>query len=122
MNARSLSVWLSGSALILAGGLTSVARPPADGPPVVLVHVPVERVVTDCQEFTGRTDAQHHVELRARVTGYLVKAPFKEGDEVKKGDLLFEIDARPYQAEVDVAQGKLTLAEATLKAAKATLE
>jgi multidrug efflux system membrane fusion protein len=73
-------------------------------------------------EFTGRTDAVKAVDIRARVTGYLIKMPFKEGAEVKKGDLLFEIDPRPYQAQLDQAKGQVTLNEASLKLAKSTYE
>ena len=57
-----------------------------------------------------------------RVTGYLVKMPFKEGAEVKKGDLLFEIDPRPYKAQLDQAEGQVNLNEASLKLAQATYE
>ena len=57
-------------------------------PPAVPVSHPVDRVVTDYVDFTGRTDAVQSVDIRARVTGYLVEMPFKEGAEVKKGDLL----------------------------------
>ena len=66
--------------------------------PVLPVSHPVERVVTDYVDFTGRTDAVQSVNIIARVTGYLVQMPFKEGSEVKAGDMLFEIDPRPYQA------------------------
>ena len=51
--------------------------------------------MTDYIDYTGRTDAVYTVDIRPRVTGYLVKMPFKEGSEVKAGDLLFEVDPRP---------------------------
>jgi multidrug efflux system membrane fusion protein len=88
--------------------------------PVVPVSQPVEREVTDYVEFTGRTDAVSSIGIRARVTGYLVKHPFREGAEVKKGDVLFEIDPRPYQAQLDQAQAQVTLNEASLKLAEVT--
>ena len=65
-----------------------------------------ERVVTDYADFTGRTNAHQSVDIRPRVSGYLVQMPFKEGAEVKEGDLLFEVDPRPYQAQYDQAEGK----------------
>jgi multidrug efflux system membrane fusion protein len=88
--------------------------------PVVPVSQPVEREVTDYVDFTGRTDAVSSIGVRARVTGYLVKHPFREGAEVKKGDLLFEIDPRPYQAQLDQAQAQVSLNEASLRLAEAT--
>jgi multidrug efflux system membrane fusion protein len=88
--------------------------------PVVPVSRPVERKVTDYVYYTGRTDAINAVGIRARVTGYLVKMPFKEGSEVKKGDLLFEIDPRPYKAQLDQAQGQVNLYKAQLQLARTT--
>ena len=89
--------------------------------PVVPVSHPVQRVVTDYVDFTGRTDAEESVNIIARVTGYLVQTPFTEGSEVKAGDLLFEIDPRPYQAQLDQAQSQVKLNEAQLELAKTTL-
>jgi multidrug efflux system membrane fusion protein len=95
---------------------------PADSePPAVPVSKPVQRQVTDFADFTGRTDAIEAVDVRARVTGYLVKLAFKEGSVVKKGDLLFEIDPRPYQAQLDQAQAQVKLNQASLDLAQATL-
>jgi multidrug efflux system membrane fusion protein len=88
-------------------------------PPAIPVSKPVTREVTDYIDFTGRTEAQDSVNVVPRVTGYLVSAPFKEGAEVKKGDLLFEIDPRPYQAQYDQAEGQVLLAEARVKEATA---
>jgi len=90
-------------------------------PTVVPVSQPVQRLVTDYIDFIGRTDAVQSVDIRARVTGYLVKMPFTEGAEVKTGDLLFEIDPRPYQAQLDQAQGQVKLYQAQLKLAHTTL-
>jgi multidrug efflux system membrane fusion protein len=84
------------------------------------VSHPVDRTVTDYVDFTGRTDAVQSVNVIARVTGYLVKIPFKEGAEVKKGDLLFEIDPRPYQAQLDQAKSQVVLYQAQLELAKTT--
>ena len=89
-------------------------------PPAVPVSHPVDRVVTDYVDFTGRTDAVQAVDIRARVTGYLVEMPFKEGAEVKKNDLLFVVDPRPYQAQLDQAEGQVNLFQAQLDLAKTT--
>jgi multidrug efflux system membrane fusion protein len=88
-------------------------------PPLVTVSKPIVREVTEFVDFTGRTEAPFSVDIRPRVTGYLVKMPFTEGTEVKTGDLLFEIDPRPYQAQLDKAKGDVVLNEAKLKLAKA---
>jgi RND family efflux transporter MFP subunit len=81
-------------------------------PPEVQVGPPAVRAVTDYADFTGRTQAVSTVDLRARVTGYLEKALFKEGDRVKQGDVLFQIDPRPYQADLSLAEANLKQAEA----------
>ncbi len=75
--------------------------------PEVVVDYPVEEVVTDFQEFTGRTVAVYTVEIRARVSGYLDRVSFKDGTDVKAGDLLFEIDPRSYRAEVERADANI---------------
>jgi multidrug efflux system membrane fusion protein len=89
-------------------------------PPVLPVSKPVQREVTNFVDFTGRTSAVSAVDIRPRVTGYLLKTknPFKEGAEVKEGDLLFEIDPRPYQAQLNQAEGQVSLYEAQLGLAK----
>lgn len=90
-----------------------------DGPVTVSAARPVEREVIDFADFTGRTEAELSLDVRARVTGYLVQSPFKEGSEVKEGDLLFEIDPRPYQAQLDQADAELKLREAEYKFSQA---
>src|SRR5262249_41548433 len=69
--------------------------------------------------FTGRVDAKEAVNVVPRVTGYLISAPFREGAEVKKGEVLFKIDPRPYQAQYDQAEGQVLLNEARVKEATA---
>src|SRR5712692_5925298 len=91
----------------------------ATPPPVVMVSQPVEREVSDYYEYTGRTAAVDAVDVRARVSGYLVKVNFREGAVVKKGDLLFLIDPRPFQAVLDQAKGQVAQWEAKLARAEA---
>ncbi len=93
-----MRVLLLGLCLGLAGCARAPSEGPAAAPPPVTVSYPVERYVTDYADFTSRTAAVDSVELRARVWGYLDKVNFKEGALVKKGDVLFEIDPRTYQA------------------------
>jgi membrane fusion protein, multidrug efflux system len=114
---------LTGSVLAAIGGCRPQGqKPPAEGKLLEFpVSRPVERVVTDYVDFTGRTNAVNSVDVRARVSGYLVKMPFKEGAEVKTGDLLFLVDPRPYQAQYDQAVGQVNLYKAQLELAKANL-
>jgi multidrug efflux system membrane fusion protein len=116
---------LSSFCLTWSGALIGCSHGPPQlapsEPPAVPVSHPVQRVVTDYVDFTGRTDAVQAVDIRARVTGYLVEMPFKEGAEVKKNDLLFVIDPRPYQAQLDQAEGQVNRFQAQLDLARTTL-
>jgi RND family efflux transporter MFP subunit len=80
-------------------------------PPAVTVAKPVKRTVTDFDEYVGRFAAVNSVEVRARVSGYLEGVPFKDGQIVKQGDLLFSIDKRPFQNTLDQARANLTQAK-----------
>ena len=89
-------------------------QPPAK-PPEVLASQPVRREVVDYEDFSGQTAPVKNIEIRARVTGYLDKVYFKEGSEVEEGAMLFEIDPRPYEAELARSEARLAQAEARLK-------
>ncbi|HLJ10731.1 MAG TPA: efflux RND transporter periplasmic adaptor subunit [Planctomycetaceae bacterium] len=88
--------------------------PPPMAAPEVQVSLPVSGEVTDYEDFPGRIQAVNSVEIRVRVTGYLEKVHFREGADVKKGDLLFEIDPRPYEAELERAEGNFIQSEGRL--------
>jgi RND family efflux transporter MFP subunit len=88
------------------------AKQVAAKPPEVYFTVPFYKEVSESEEFTGRTESDHSVEVRARVTGYLDKVNFKDGAEVKQGEVLFEVDPRLYQAEVDRAAASVAQTEA----------
>ncbi|MGH7849541.1 MAG: efflux RND transporter periplasmic adaptor subunit, partial [Thermodesulfobacteriota bacterium] len=75
-------------------------QPQAPPPPNVTVSKPVAEEIVEWDEYTGRLEAVDTVDVRARVSGYLESIHFKDGQTVKKGDLLFVIDPRPYQAEL----------------------
>jgi RND family efflux transporter MFP subunit len=104
-----------GVLLGLAGCTRAPSEPPPTAPTPVSVSYPVERDVTDHADFTGRTAAVDSVEVRARVWGYLDKVNFKEGALVKKGDVLFEIDPRPYRADLARAEGTVAQCEARVR-------
>jgi RND family efflux transporter MFP subunit len=91
------------------GDATATAQAPA---PQVSVAAALEREVTEWDEFTGRVEAVESVEVRPRVTGYIESVNFTEGSTVRKGDLLFVIDPRPYRAELAKAEAELARAVA----------
>jgi len=91
-------------------------------PPVVTVTAAEQRKVRDWDEYTGRLAPVGTVEVRPKLSGYLTEVKFEDGDRVKKGQVLFIIDARPYQADLDRAQGDYDQAGASLKLATAEFE
>jgi RND family efflux transporter MFP subunit len=115
---RCHPTYLAGPALVLgmflvsAGCTRAPSEAPVAAPPPVTVSYVVEREVTDHADFTARTAAVDSVELRARVSGYLDTVNFKEGALVKKGDLLFQIDPRTYQATLQMTEASLAAREA----------
>src|SRR6201997_4760258 len=86
------------------------------------VSKPVRKEIVDWNEFTGRTAAVNLVNITARVSGYIVNIPFKEGDTVHKGDLLYQVDPRPYQDAYEQALGQLKQAQANQKLQEVTYE
>lgn len=95
------------------------ATPP---PPEVSVAQPVTKEVTEWDDFTGRLEPIKSVEVRARVSGYLDSIHFKDGQQVKAGDLLFVIDPRPYEAEAERARAELKRAQAQRNLAQQNLQ
>jgi membrane fusion protein, multidrug efflux system len=114
---RALLVTLA----LVAGVAAGCARPaaqPAEPPPArVSVAQVVYRDVVEWDEFTGRLEAVNTVTVRPRVSGYVSAVRFREGAIVRKGDLLFQIDPRPFQAEVDRLKAELVRAKATVQRA-----
>jgi len=101
------------SMLLGAAGCGSASKPDSGGKSIdVEIAQPVTGQVVDFEEFTGRLDALKTTDIRARVSGYVTDAPFKEGDEVHEGDLLFKIDPQTYEADLNQAEANLKLAEA----------
>src|SRR6202161_2146178 len=89
----------------------SSAAPP---PPTVTVSHPLQKSITEWDEYTGRFTALETVEIRARVSGFIDSVHFQEGQIVKKDDLLFVIDQRPYQIAVEQAKADIERAQAKL--------
>lgn len=110
---------------VLSLGLVG-CRKPADGAapvvPTVTVAQPIPKKLSEWDEYTGRLAAVAAVEVRARVSGYLQSTHFKEGSEVKEGDLLFIVDPRRYDAELAGAKAELERAKAAMELAAAEAE
>src|SRR5690242_19707741 len=81
---------------VVSGASVAPAKTPAAAPEIT-VSQPVARKTIEWDEFTGRFDAVEAVDVRARVSGYLTEVRFTDGQDVKAGDLLFEIDPRPFE-------------------------
>jgi membrane fusion protein (multidrug efflux system) len=99
----------------------SKEQPAALPPPVVETVEVVQKDVPVVDEWVGTTDGLVNATILAQVTGYLISRNYKEGDNVKKGQMLFEIDPRPFQAALDQAKGNLLQMEATYRNAHADL-
>lgn len=95
------------------------AGPP---PPAVTVSKPLVKQMQEWSDFTGQFEAQESVEVRARVSGYLESVNFTDGQLVKKGDLLFVIEPRPFELSLQTAKAQLDQSEAQLELAKVQLE
>jgi len=109
-------------ALSLSGCGDKPPQQPAAGPPPVTVAQPSKRTVTDWDEFTGRFEAVEEVQVRARVGGFVTSVEFRDGAFVSPGDLLYVIDARPFEAVAEQADGQLSDARAKAELAKRELD
>ena len=121
LHPASLAVFLSLALAGCAQPAAQVAPPPA--PPVTAARA-LARDVTEWNEFTGRLEAVHHVDVRPRVSGLIASVQFTEGAIVQRGDVLFEIDPRPFQTEVDrlhadLARGKAAFARTSAERERA---
>jgi membrane fusion protein, multidrug efflux system len=113
-------------ALLLGVSVTAcspaAARQSPPPPPQVTVAEAIDRDITEWDEFTGRLEAVDTVEVRPRVSGFVSAVRFTEGAIVRAGQLLFALDPRPFQAEVDRLRAELTRARATVNRATSELE
>jgi RND family efflux transporter MFP subunit len=111
---------LLGACLFLGCGKDASA--PATPPPAVTVAYPVDREVIEWDTYTGHIEAPESVNVVARVSGLIMQEPFTEGAIIKKGDLLFEIDVRPFQADLDARIADQQKAQAQYDIAQANFE
>jgi len=118
---------LIGALLVAAAAIVGCGDPaeaqggPPQGPPPVSVAPAVQRAVAESEEFSGRLEATELVELRPRVGGAIDKVHFTDGATVRKGDLLFTIDPRPFEAEVARAQAQVAAVKARSELAQSEL-
>jgi multidrug efflux system membrane fusion protein len=104
----------------IANGKTPAAESAPPGAPITAARV-IERAITETQEFSGRTESIERVEIRSRVGGYIDSVNFQPGAKVHKGQLLFQIDPRPYQAEANRAEAAANAAKAKAELARLEL-
>jgi RND family efflux transporter MFP subunit len=116
---RTIPAWIALTLLVSGCGREAVVELP---PPVVTVAKAIEQSVQDWDEYTGRLAAVGTVDIRPRVSGYITEVKFSDGDIVKSGQPLFVIDPRPYQADLDRAQGEYARADAAFKLAQIEFE
>ena len=121
-----LALGAAGVAVLIAGcsdatGKAAEAQTQAQAGPPVSAAVVVEKPVADTQEFSGRLEAVEHVEIRPRVSGFITAVNCKPGATVRKGDVLFVIDPRPFQAEAERADAATRSARAKAELAKLEL-
>lgn len=115
-----LSPVLAGAALLALQGRSEANLPKAEAaPPEVTVAEVIHRPLREWQEFSGRLQAVDTVEVRPRVSGFVNRVTFTDGARVRKGDLLFQIDPRPFQDEVDRLAAERTRAAADHELARA---
>jgi RND family efflux transporter MFP subunit len=93
---------------------TENMKPPMKAPEVLVTSAITDEII-DFEDFTGHTESKNMIEIKARVTGHLEKVHFKDGDTVKEGDPLFEIDPRPYRVELQRADAAVMQAEVRFK-------
>ena len=108
--------------LALAACGEKTAQTPAAAAPAVTVATPVKRTVTDWDEYTGRFEAVEQVDVRARVGGFVTRVGFTDGEIVRKDDLLYLIDSRPYDAVAAQVDGQLADARARVELGKRELD
>src|SRR5712672_3483051 len=113
---------LVAGAVALGATGTSWAQPAASGPPAVGVVEAIKRPITETSEFLGRIEAVNRLNVVARVTAFLEKRLFNEGDEIKKGDELYHLERGPFEADLASKKAQVAQLQATLENAKLTTE
>lgn len=124
---KVFAVFFPALALLALAGCDSDAQGPggaagAMAPPPVSVAEVIERQIVESETFSGRLEAVESVEVRARVTGYIESVKFRQGEQVKKGDLLVQIDPRPFQTALATAEAAAAAGRSRLELARLELQ
>jgi multidrug efflux system membrane fusion protein len=122
MERAAISIVVALCAGILAGCDNKPAANAAPPPPPVTVSKPLQKQITEWDEYTGRFEALATVDIRARVSGFIDSIHFRDGQIIKQGDLLFVIDPRPYKLAVDQSKSDLERARSKLEIATSDVE
>src|SRR5581483_7033753 len=110
------------SFLLLLSGCSNTKAAPTVPPPTVQVATVIQKDTPIYSEWVAVLDGYVNAQIQPHVTGYIIKQDYKEGSLVKKGQVLFEIDPRPFRAALEQAQGQLAQAQAQLGKAKLDVE
>src|SRR5437867_13152436 len=111
---RAFKVLLFGCFLLFLAGCSGGKAAPVPPPLVVEVATVVQQDTPIYSEWVATLDGFVNAQIQPRVSGYVIRQAYKEGSVVAKGDLLFEIDPRPFKAALDQAKGQLAQADAQL--------
>src|SRR6516165_12340135 len=114
MKKASLIYWAAISAFVALASCEKPKSAVQTGPPEVLVTEVVQKEVPEIRQWVGTLNGFENADVKARTTGYLLRRAYQQGGYVKTGDLLFEIDPRPFQATLAQAKGQLQEAKATM--------
>ena len=120
--ARIPSCLLTAAAIAIGATAATQAQPALTGPPAVGIVEAIRRPITEISEFLGRIEATNRVDIVARVTAFMDKRVFREGAEVKTGDLLYQLERGPFEADLATKQAQVAQLQATLENAKLTTE
>jgi membrane fusion protein (multidrug efflux system) len=118
---RRLAPALAAAAALIAGGCSKEAPPPQRPVPEVTVVAVTPRDIPYAPNFVAQTESSRQVNIVARVSGYLDRIAYQEGELVKEGQLLFQLDPKPFQAQLEAARGELEAQRARFKTADANL-
>lgn len=110
------------TALLFSALSLAMAHAQQGGPPAVDVAKPVVKTIQEWDQYTGRFEAENRIDVRARVSGYITEVHFEDGVSVEKGDLLYTIDPRPFEAALASASASVARAEAQLRLADLELQ